>query len=364
VTTIKKTAFLQILLCLAFFILMIVGVWWLYTYRIPVGVDYRIYQSAVVKAFHFENPYFPYDIGRGFLYHPFALSFVALFFGQTWLWLVASVFAWVLSLSILQKCDFNTSFRSTGLLLVFLMALYGPFIENIYAGQINTFVLLFICLTYYFSERRSDIAGGFTFAAAILLKTSPLILIAYFLALKRWRLLLFTLVGLTTYTAGTALVFGHNVLIYFLETFLKLTTEAARSIYNLSLLSRFGEYAIIVQVILLLVVGYTLFVVYKTPEVRMLAFGIIITVMVIASPIVWYHHFVYLLIPFLALSKVNYPAAIVSIFLIQATRLIQNITEPTLIVILPQVLLLVMLVLYLPPPLKSMRAAVKPIASV
>ncbi|MBL9077439.1 MAG: hypothetical protein JNL08_08050 [Planctomycetes bacterium] len=65
--------------------------------------DFQIYAGALAKAVHGDNPYLPFAIGPGFLYHPASLFLVASVgaFGP-WLWNVAAALAFAVAVAVLR----------------------------------------------------------------------------------------------------------------------------------------------------------------------------------------------------------------------------------------------------------------------
>lgn len=158
------------------------------------GSDFNIYFQALTNAIGKENPYLPYSIGISFINHPTVLSIFRFFyfeghrFRSLLLWSGVSVTAWVGALlitndilSIIDKSRSNELSRNRrSLMLIVLFMMFGPFLETIFVGQINTFALLFLYASFFFAERDRDLLAGCSLGLAVIFKTSPIIFIVGF----------------------------------------------------------------------------------------------------------------------------------------------------------------------------------------
>jgi alpha-1,2-mannosyltransferase len=77
-------------------------------------------------------------------------------------------------------------------LIVFAILLLWilPFRNNFRIGQVNILVLTFIVLSLYAHLKKADIASGVFLSFAVLIKVTPLVLLLYFIARRRYRAVL------------------------------------------------------------------------------------------------------------------------------------------------------------------------------
>lgn len=347
-----------ILLIVVFLSLTVFSEHWLGVItRHPFGSDFKIYYDASTRAATGENPYLPYNIGSSFVNHPFVLSFVSIFAlaqnGNMIAWAVASIIAYLFVIGLVFKLiqndieDYKKEHNHHNIVLWLLLItflFFAPFFETIHIGQINIFVLLSISLLAYFSEKNKSIPAGFFLALAIVLKTSPIILILYFLADRKYRLLISCAISLIIFSVIPAVQFSPLILVKFLNILPMISSEIHPTNYNQSILSlafRFFQFTgiggletalivghkILMMVVLGLILIPTLFR-QSTKKSKQWFFGLLITTMVLFSPLVWYHHSIYLIFPMALLSLFSsgkyINIGIGLLFLMQIERLFEN----------------------------------------
>lgn len=305
--------------------------WLLYVGRNRLGHDFSIYYEAFSQASVGRNPYTPYQVGTSFLYHPFSLSILSILalFGYTRalaFWLGASLVAWTLSIAVLMLLvrqspngahDSWLRRPAHVWLVMGLLLAFGPFIETFHVGQINTFVLMSLVLAFYYSENEKQGWAGFWFAVAVSFKTAPVILALYFVVVRCYRTLIAALIAFATFTLIAAAQFGPAAVFDFLAIIPSLGSNIHPSVNNqswTSLLQRAAlffdvevsdalmlshQIGVVVLLGLLCIAGIRIRAAGR--PARAWLFGSFVMVMVIGSPLVWYHHSVFLLIP-LAIS--------------------------------------------------------------
>ena len=337
--------------------------YWLGTLKsAQLGQDFYIYCEAYHNAQSGGNPYLPYKIGRSFVYHPFSLTIMGPFAQASRssvvpyaIWVLLSVAAWIASalvtLALLAKAsgEFDRS-RKSGLRIAPSVALllgFAPFLETVHVGQVNPLVVLFLSLTIYLCEQEREIASGLFLSLAILLKTSPLIFLAYFLILRRFRAIASTLAGLILFSVTAAVQFSPQALFDFASVFPRLASEIHPSPYNQSILgisSQLLRRVDLAEFEGLLGIGHR--VAFFSATALLLATGLVIprgprglhlrvylffclgALMVFFSPLVWYHHSVLLLLPLLGLiltgSRLSRLLGLAVIGLIQVDRVFEH----------------------------------------
>jgi alpha-1,2-mannosyltransferase len=196
---------------------------------------------------------------------------------------------------------------------------FAPAVEMLYVGQVNAFALLAMLLAYGLSERGRPLPAGLMLAAAIVLKTTPIFLLLYFVAVRQWRVIAAALAGLAVLTLLPALPFGSFIVTSYSETVLRLSAEIHAQPLNLGLpalldralralgtdpaawLVRGAPRLTVAGVALVLLLAGSA----RQPrgEGRFALFAAFAALGTLASPLIWYHHLVFLL-PALAAALV------------------------------------------------------------
>lgn len=182
-------------------------------------------------------------------------------------------------------------------------------------GQVTAIVLALLALTTYASTRGNDLFGGAMLALAIQIKMSPAILLLAPIIFKRWRFL--GACGATSLLLALfTVIFGGGVK-PFVDFAYSVTQTVDDAVFqghvfnfdlNRALLAPLGI-ADIPLARLLIKLAMGLFALIGTLTIRsqggnalLRAYGFLITCMIVASPIVWFHHLAWMLIPLAILS--------------------------------------------------------------
>src|SRR5574341_1557262 len=175
----------------------------------PWADDFNIYYRALSSAQAGQSPYFPYIIGVSYVYHPFALTLVSLvaLIGQlpaSFVWAVLNVAGYGLALhlamALLDCSPPQRTPRSLAPILALLVA-FAPFWEMVHIGQINGIVLACVVLALYWSETQRPVLAGIALALAIVLKSSPGVLLLYFVIMGHWRAAVSALAAFAVFSA-------------------------------------------------------------------------------------------------------------------------------------------------------------------
>jgi alpha-1,2-mannosyltransferase len=285
--------------------------------------DLRVYRWAIQRVLAGESPYLPLRIGTH-PYHPASLTLMwplaSLSLGASWaVWTAMSLAAWAWTLWVVQRLLRLVDARFTSwVTLAALAATIGPAIETLYSGQVNLFVLAGVVSSVWFAERDRPSLAGLAYAFASVMKPSPMVFLAYFLAVRQYRVVLWGLVAFGAFTALTAVHIGWR---YVGEYFTMLTQMAGTiraNHFNLSLMSsaftaarRIGlgdEAAIVLRGTSLLTLGLLSAMVVRTwprswdERERLRLAAAFIIVFTVCSPLVWYHHIVLLTLPLAVMS--------------------------------------------------------------
>ncbi|MHC4840867.1 MAG: glycosyltransferase family 87 protein [Planctomycetota bacterium] len=127
-----------------------------------------------------------------YIYPPLFSSLFAVFtIFPRWLgyllWALCNVAMIAACLHLLAKTmRINASYKPW-FMATMLLALFGAFWFNNAEGQVNTFVLLFLCVGVAFLEHNRQLRGGIFIGGAAMLKVIPIVLLFVLLAQKRFR---------------------------------------------------------------------------------------------------------------------------------------------------------------------------------
>lgn len=283
---------------------------------IPPDHDLLIYQDAAARAHAGRSAYLPIDIGgTTYLYHPTAM--LAIWFlssfdgGFSWSWFGVNLVAWAVGVWLIaDSVSRALGTEPHGRWWAFAAALtWGPLVEALYVGQINGLVTLAIALSLWSLLRQHDIDSGFYLAIAIVMKTSPALLAVHLAASRRWKAFVATLVGLAVLSALAAFVYGADALREFLLVVTMISHSLPPVFYNQSLISVLYRALRVVAPGLAflardlsgpLSVAAAAAILWPalrrplTPAMIACSFVAIWIVSVILSPLVWYHHHMFL----------------------------------------------------------------------
>lgn len=205
-----------------------------------------------------------------------------------WFWL--SVICLILSVILFAK--------NTTEFLLFLGAslIFFPTKFTLSSGQINLFVLLFVCLNYYFWRKKKEVWSGIFLGVALMLKLTPLFLVLFFIINKKFKLLLSTLLSGVVGLLISIIVLGKEKVIYYFTNVLPTLGIGFGNgyYYNQSftgLIARFSLPSIIFYMFLFLMLGITL-VKKNKPEI---IFAMVLILNTLFSVFSWQHHLVFLL---------------------------------------------------------------------
>jgi Glycosyltransferase family 87 len=186
--------------------------------------DYSIYYSSALAMRQGINPYtadltslahhFGFDLGK--INHAtdpptFVLCFEPLtwFSPRTgfWVWTGINAFCFLAALVLLLRWTPGLE-GETAWIVAALALLFPPVVDHLVWGQNKMLVLLMLVLMMHWMEQRKDAAAGLILAFATLLRAFPLLLVAYLMLMKRWRVVWYTIVGLAIGGLATLALVG------------------------------------------------------------------------------------------------------------------------------------------------------------
>lgn len=292
--------------------------------------DFKFYERALGDAFAGRDPYAIREIGPAYLYPP-----PALFLVEPFAWLpniVAQGIAFTAVNIVLLVLLVSGVARLYQLPLKrvwywYVLALtFAPFLELLHIGQINIFTQFGIFLLYW-GEQTLPIAAGLGLALAVVTKVSPLLLVWYLLVQRRFRVLLNTAIALFVIIVLGVLRYGWQPLATYPQVFLELLGQRPNGIWShtffvklnaafqsnafrtlILLIPALGGLALgvsehsditqrVLMVYLFTLLGISGILTWFLPG-REALFILSNLVMLLSSNILWYHHYVFVLLPF------------------------------------------------------------------
>lgn len=272
--------------------------------------DGNIFFKAGAKGLLNGNPYQPFGIGTSFFYPPVALLIFAPLSQlptdfATVLWLGLDLLAYLLSLYILNltlKPVLSRAVRICGFIIALL---YLPLFESLYAGQVNTWILLGLALFTlgYYNEKYRWL-GDAGLAVAILIKVTPIMLVVLPLFQRDWRRCWRIAASCVMLVVLSIVFFGFGPWLDFIavspQVFAGVSFGWNESI---SALFEFTHLAILGKAFVVLLILTWLYIClrYKTnqnPKETGLIISFGIVTLTISSTLLWYHHLTFLVVPF------------------------------------------------------------------
>jgi hypothetical protein len=174
--------------------------------------DYSIYYTSALAMREGINPYTTdltslarshgFELGK--INHAtdpptFVMSFVPITLlpprAGFYVWTGINAFAFLASIVLLFRWTSGLSL-DFALALAALAILFPPVIDHLIWGQNKMLVLLMFVLMLRWLEQGDDMRAGFILALASLLRAFPILLIVYLVIIRRWRSVLYAVLGL------------------------------------------------------------------------------------------------------------------------------------------------------------------------
>jgi hypothetical protein len=205
-----------------------------------------------------------------------------------------------------------------------LLPLCHPVYGNLYQGQLNLVLVLFVTGMWVLERAGRSHLAGLLLGVAAAIKLYPIYLGVYFAAQRRYRLLLIALASFLTLNFITALVLGPHTYHDYVEIVLPWNAEFRLLGYNLSIaglwhklfypvagekivplwsslaLARWGTLLsnLIITIVVAIVSSKA-----RIPTQRSLAFAITAIAMLLVSPVTWDISLPILLVPFVLIAQ-------------------------------------------------------------
>lgn len=207
--------------------------------------------------------------------------------------------------------------------IIFLGLTFQPVLDNLWHGNISAVILFCFCLCYLLLRRGKPGLAGFVLGLIVPLKLTPAIFILYFLWRRNWRLVIGAALGALVIIAVTWFTVGWNGLLGFANTILAQLQAGGVAAFNNQSISGFLLHALtkgdvngwetipvplwvtlLRYLLVLVLVAAVVWVMRRRPEklsrpelAEDLDLGLLIGVMLLVSPITWYHYYVWMLLP-------------------------------------------------------------------
>lgn len=273
--------------------------------------DFRLYYEGARAAILSNDPYSV----QGVIYPPLTLVLLSPLAALPVriaedFWTLGSVFALIGSIVlILKSVDDKVSWEKIA--MFFGLALFSfPFKFTLGMGQINLYILFLVCLTFFWYRKEKSWSAGFVLALAVTLKVTPVLFLLFFLRKRQWAASASFLLSFLAMQIVGVLLLGLSVTKeYWLTIFPSIPTVGNGIYYNQAItgwLARLGVDGSISKVLLygllalLLVASWRIIKPGRHAATSdLLEFGLIALVILLGTGLVWQHHYVLSLIPFL-----------------------------------------------------------------
>lgn len=302
--------------------------------------DFDYYREAYLRAKENGDPYAVRDIGYAFLYPPPAL-------------LVVGAFAPISSLMPRTAAVMVTNLVLLSLMIYGVARLYGyslsdvwwwfplglgfgPFLEVLLLGQINTISQFGVFLTFLLQES-APMLSGVALALGVVTKVTPIAFVGYLLANRNLRAIAGVCAGLAVLILLTVLAYGWRPFPTFVDVFRDLLgafplgpnshsfAALLESHTPLTLEDLPGaQRALTIYIAVILAISGLITYLLREREPSFIVFSFGLTLL---PNVMWYHHYIFFLLPvfvWMAWSRLH-PAIVVWCFagltLIQVDRL-------------------------------------------
>lgn len=277
--------------------------------------DFGYYERALEDSTAGKDPYAIRLIGPAYLYPPTALlvvepfHFIHLFSIKVLLYSLFNVAAMIFIIHGIAR-HYGYSAKEVWYWYVFCLG-FAPFHELLYVGQINVITLLGLFVFFFWLES-SPLLSGFGLSLAILTKVSPAIFMGYLLVTKKIKVFAAVTLWTIIFMILSILRYGISPLLAYPEVFRWLSNQFPISNNSQSLVSKLAtvfrfehqtslhqtiQQILILYILLVIVTSIFLTRIHKQPNEPLF---IITTIgMMILPNVMWYHHYVFLLLPLL-----------------------------------------------------------------
>ena len=285
--------------------------------------DFSFYRQAFDRALAGEGAYAMLEIGRGFFYPPPALLVVGLFasidppdIGNAF-YLIANLICLAMIVWLIGR---RYSYSVQQIWWWFpLVLFFAPTLEALRVGQINIITEFGIALLYVFSTSAPWL-GGIGIALAVGTKAVPLVFFAYWIVNRNWRAFFCGIVSIVISLMLVGVLFGWQTLLNYPLAFQWIgnwfSSGPDANVQALVTMAQgfgwiraaqwvtFQQSLEIYLALIFAVSGVLAF----SSRMREPFFIVLCLGSMVAPNVLWYHHYVFFLVPFLvwmAWSRLN-----------------------------------------------------------
>ena len=277
-------------------------------FPLSVFMDFGFYEQALQRTLSGGDMYAVRNIGEAYLYPPPALLVVDIlnlipeFYLRVAFWGALNVLmaaTMVYTLARRYKLEWGEIWYWFPLTLGF-----APLWVTIEFGQINMLTQFGVLLMFL---HETTLTGGIGLGLAIMTKVTPLFFGAYLLATRNIRALLWTAVTLAVLAAVAVLRYGVKPFLTYLDVFRELTSTAPVGAGGQSLIvqllpivgvERLGLIQFGLNFYLLALILLAAYITFRSGR-KEPSFIVTALAMMLSPNIIWYHHYVFFLLPIL-----------------------------------------------------------------
>ena len=301
--------------------------------------DLGIYLRAYGEVLRGADPYAVRDIGAAYLYPPPALFVIAPFASMpSDAMRMAAYTAVNLALLCLMLWGIGRRYGYSLKAIWWWFPLafgFAPFLELVQAGQINIIASFGIFLTFMFAGTAPILAGA-GLSLAVFTKVAPLVFVAYLVVNKSRKAISWTLFFLCGAIIASGVVFGWGLLNGYLDMFDNMgqtfvpggNSQALVSVLNAWGWIGDGSWLDVQHGLYVYLAGvFAVSAICAMTSRQSEPFFLILSIGAIVAPsIMWYHHYVFILLPifvWIAWSQFNPTVALwcfIGLVLIQVDR--------------------------------------------
>ncbi|MEM4204956.1 MAG: glycosyltransferase family 87 protein [Candidatus Methanomethylicaceae archaeon] len=283
--------------------------------------DFKYYERALFNSIKGRSPYSNLVIGTGFFYPPPALFIVEIFNAFNNFLLKSSLYLalniWLM-IYMVYKVAKVYALKAHQIWYWYVLCLgFAPFMESLHVGQINMITVWGLLLLFVYEHSPSLSSLGLTLA--VLTKVSPLSFFGYLVARREWKTVVgavlmivgITTIGVVRYKTSFLEYFSvlewlthqfpitYNSQSFASKAFLLGKWLQNHNILSLNLLSNYRVVQTVLTIYIAGLITISLFLLFKEGSSREPAFIITGLGTALLPNVMWYHHYVFLLLPVL-----------------------------------------------------------------
>ena len=205
----------------------------------------------------------------------------------------------------------------------FLALTFQPMLSNLWHGQVTGLIFAIFCLSYWLLHRKRPLAAGLALGLIIPFKFYPALFVLYFLWRRQWRVVIGSAAGSLFILLVSLLTVGWGANLAYFRVVASELGGGGVPAFNNESISGFlmhiftrgdvfswlkAETPVWVNglrlVFILLVIGAVVWAMRRSPAATEdesgtldLDLSLVILVMLLISPITWYHYYMWLLLP-------------------------------------------------------------------